>query len=90
MLELGAAVVIAVAARGFWAYRQMGTQTSVVATNSLPAANETAGWKTYTNDKYGFLFKYPPTWTLLTDTEPAFLVTVKEPTPNGAGGKSFY
>ena len=24
--------------------------------------DETASWKTYTNSKYGFTFKYPPTW----------------------------
>ncbi len=26
--------------------------------------NETADWKTYRNEEYGFEFKYPPTWKL--------------------------
>lgn len=29
-----------------------------------PAEDLTKGWKTYTNEKLGFSFKYPPTWVV--------------------------
>jgi hypothetical protein len=31
----------------------------------VPHQDETANWQTYTNDQYGFEFKYPNDWTLL-------------------------
>lgn len=39
------------------------TQTTTTQTIS----NETAGWKTYTSEKYGFEFKYPTTWIVGND-----------------------
>jgi len=36
-------------------------------TPSKSAADDAAGWKTYTSEKLGFSFNYPPTWTY-TDT----------------------
>lgn len=35
---------------------------------ALTSANETLGWQTYTNDTYGFSFKYPKTWSIKKNT----------------------
>jgi len=50
-------------------------QDVAVTAPSIPAPAKTtttttdpyAGWKTYTNDEYGFSFRYPTTWSLTTD-----------------------
>jgi len=34
-------------------------------------SGETANWKTYVNDDYGFEFKYPQTWQLNSDVSPS-------------------
>ncbi|MCX6809145.1 MAG: hypothetical protein NTZ65_00075 [Candidatus Berkelbacteria bacterium] len=41
--------------------------TAKSATSSTSATPETASWKTYTNDTYGFSFKYPSDWTFQQD-----------------------
>lgn len=69
LLALGALIIIVIGVRGFWAYQQMNKQVQVAPTaadntnTALLAADETTGWKTYTSDKYGLSFKYPPQWT---------------------------
>lgn len=60
LLVLGAIIIIAVLGRALWAYQKMNSQVPVTAGTSLPTVDEMAGWKTYTNDKYGLSFKYPP------------------------------
>ncbi len=40
---------------------QIKTQASAVIVN-LPQADNTADWKTYANDKYGYSIKYPNNW----------------------------
>lgn len=61
-------------------------QSSGTVATSTPTTDETADWKTYTNDTYGFSFKYPNTgWTLTegaTQTYPRAIVTVKSDTEN--------
>jgi len=37
---------------------------SATVSSTSTAASELAGWKTYTNDKYGFSFKYPSDWAV--------------------------
>lgn len=85
LIALGAVIVIVVAGRAFWAYRQMNTQTVVPSV----VADDTAGWKTYTNDKYGFSFKYPPTWILSEDVKNDFPAIVSEPSTGGSKGRYF-
>lgn len=42
------------------------TDTTVASatTTTATTTDETANWKTYTNDEYGFSFKYPGDWTI--------------------------
>jgi hypothetical protein len=52
-------------------------ETAIVEASEIPAVtsptvsastSQTASWKTYTNDTYGFSFQYPNDWTILSDT----------------------
>jgi len=52
------------------------------ATGTATATDETAGWKTYTNDKFGFSFKYPSGWTATATNDNA--VELKQ------NGKKYY
>jgi len=54
--------------------------TTPEATATTSATDETADWKTYTNEKYGFSFKYPATWKVSdfpTDQETAQRMSVE-------------
>lgn len=44
--------------------QKMATQPPIIKPSSIPTANPTANWKTYTNTQYGFTFQYPSSWTL--------------------------
>lgn len=52
----GIAIILAFAGGGWWAYQNQNVPTEQ-ATSTL-ATDETAGWKTYRNEKYGFEFGY--------------------------------
>lgn len=41
-----------------------GTPTTAILPTPTPTPDETADWKTYTNSKYGFSFKYPQEWNI--------------------------
>lgn len=47
--------------------KKTGSTTTIpAATNSVtPNIDETADWKTYTNTKYGYSFKYPNSWNFM-------------------------
>lgn len=44
------------------------TATTSVSPAASPSADVTANWKTYTNDTYGFSFKYPSDWSITNNT----------------------
>lgn len=61
--------VVVVLGGGYLLYAKYGKSTTTVSTSpspektsTTPTTNETAGWKTYANDTYGFSFKYPKDW----------------------------
>ena len=68
-------VILAAAATGFavwWYWNDIDTisdinitvTTKKASTDTTKATTDaTKDWKTYTNDEYGFSFKYPTTWT---------------------------
>lgn len=75
LLALAGGIILIVGARGIWAYRHMqineeratntavpGVATTATSTAPMPPVDETANWKTYTNEKYGFSFEYPGGW----------------------------
>lgn len=45
------------------------TLSPVVTSTATPVSNIPAGWKTYTNQKYGFEISYPSSYKALTDSE---------------------
>lgn len=67
-----AIIAVLVVGGGVYLYTQNNSQqpTALQATNSLLAtsSNQYAGWKTYSNTKYGFSFKYPAGYDLKTET----------------------
>lgn len=82
LLILATVIIIAIGAWGIWAYRQAQVNgarvgdilaptemTTATSTISLALGDETANWKTYTNDKYGFSFKYPVEFDNIVNTE---------------------
>ena len=44
------------------------TQPVVANSTTTPTSSSMLGWKTYTNDLYGFSFKYPPNYTVKNNT----------------------
>jgi hypothetical protein len=51
-------VLAIIALAGFFAYKYF-TKTQTLITNVQNSSNETAGWKTYTNNDWGIEFVYP-------------------------------
>lgn len=51
--------------------------------SATSTADATANWKTYTNDTYGFSFKYPSDWTATESTTfPSALISIGIDTPS--------
>lgn len=42
----------------------LNTNSNTNANSNINAANPTAGWKTYSSEKFGMSFKYPPSYTI--------------------------
>jgi len=62
-----------------------GEPTESVTATTSTTADVTADWKTYTNDTYGFSFKYPSIWNLEegpSQTDPRRIIAVKSNEPN--------
>lgn len=47
------------------------TPTALTQTTPSPTLDPTANWKTYTNNTYGFSFKYPSDWDITEQTDSA-------------------
>ncbi len=52
----------------------------ILSTFKFTDSGDTSTWKTYTNTKYGFEFKYPKSWTATESTRNGFLDTIVVPT----------
>ncbi len=68
LLALGAIALVIITSLGTY-YITLQSKAPVSSPVPLVQAtptpfNETANWKTYTNDRYGFSFKYPTSWGL--------------------------
>lgn len=64
-------LVIAAIGGAYYLGRSTTSTPSPVSTSQIPqptipssSTDETTRWKTYTNNKYGYSFKYPTDWTL--------------------------
>lgn len=67
-----ALIAILLIGGGVYVYVQNNqvNQATVVSQFSLATSSEqTSGWKTYLNEKYGFAIKYPPTWVVSSDKQ---------------------
>ena len=73
-------VAVAFSGAGFLYGRNVNL-VQTTKTLSITPTVETAGWKTYTNEKYGFSFKYPTDWKIGESTEnnSEMLVYVQSP-----------
>jgi hypothetical protein len=76
-LILIGAVVVLLAIGGYFALK--AKQQPPVKQVSTTSATETASWKTYTNNQYGFEFKYPASWALIENGTDGSIVNVQEP-----------
>ena len=68
ILGVAAVVIIAIGAYTLGAKQSQPVVQNSIQTTPIPSPtpiDETANWKTYTNTKYGFLIKYPMSWSYL-------------------------
>ena len=82
---IGAVIVLIAAGGGYWWWQNKAKVavpvTSQQATPSQSVtADETAGWKTYTDSQYGFSFKYPASFALSVGTDPNVITLLGQST----------
>jgi hypothetical protein len=59
---IGGIVALLIAGGIYWAWHNKSANVSDVQNNVT--ASSTEGWNTYSNDKYGFTFRYPVGWSV--------------------------
>lgn len=71
ILLIVAVFLVGILAIGYFWYQNKQTPVPVKSQNLTVASstNEFADWKTYTNEEYGFEFKYPNDWILEADRD---------------------
>jgi uncharacterized protein YxeA len=55
-------ILVAIIVGGVFVYQYFSAKIQPVIQTQENQNNQTAGWKTYTNEKYGFELKYPNDW----------------------------
>src|SRR3989344_4320216 len=78
--------LIAVVGIGYYAYKngQIKLTPSKEQVSPTPTSESTANWKTYTNTKYAFSFKYPPNLYLRKDSTHDFAGFLTDPNKNSS------
>lgn len=72
-------ILIAALIGGYLLYQNQNKPTPQSSPNPVTSNSaETANWKTYTNDRYGFSFKYPQDYTIKKLVEKVFLIENKD------------
>ena len=87
--------VIALAGVVVWQGLVQPKPSSALPETNQPAVNqeqqnqdETAGWKTYRNEEYGFEIKYPPDWQFVEYPAINSVGFGKNPVPEGSSGEN--
>src|SRR3989344_3791543 len=65
LLIVAAILIVMVAALVYVVLTQKNLSTVVENESQSSSSDETADWKTYRNEEYGFEFRYPEEWTLM-------------------------
>lgn len=79
-------IITVVGVGGYLIYQNQNKSTLQQTTQPLPTIDETANWQVYTNTKFGYSLKYPPSLYIDSekDTGPGFRLTknkdVQDPT----------
>lgn len=61
-------IIVIVALAGILVWQNYGKVEPIV-NNQPPITDETANWKTYTNNQHGFIMKYPDNWSPIEITD---------------------
>jgi hypothetical protein len=59
---ISVALLIVIVASGWFVFSSFLKEADILRTQNLTVSDETAGWKTYRNEEYGFEIKLPPGW----------------------------